>query len=348
MRGETEEVTLAVGSPVSVVIPARNAETTLPETLEAIFSQDYPGEVEVIVADGSDTAATAEVVRGEYPQVRLIRNHDQGIPAGLNRAIEAASHRIIVRCDAHAIFPPGYLRRIVETLAATGAANVGGRQDPIGTSVFERASAAAITSRLGSGGARYRIGGSEGPIDTVYLGAFRREALEAIGGYDHSLARNEDYELNWRLRERGEMVWFDPDLAVAYRPRSGFRALARQYFDYGRWKSSVLRQYPASIRTRHLAPPLLVMGLAASAALALAGAPTLAAAVPAAYLVTLVAGSVTIGIRRRDWAVVLLPLVLATMHLSWGVGFFLKAHRMKNGKPGGRSSGAGEGASDSP
>lgn len=339
-------MTLAVGSPVSVVIPARNAESTLPETLEAVYSQDYPGEVEVIVADGSDTTATAEVVRQQYPQVRLIRNDDQGIPAGLNRAIEAASHRVIVRCDAHAVFPPGYLRRAVETLATTGAANVGGRQDPIGTSVFERASAAAITSRLGSGGARYRIGGSEGPIDTVYLGAFRREALEAIGGYDPTLARNEDYELNWRLRERGEMVWFDPDLAVAYRPRRSFRALARQYFDYGRWKSSVLRQYPTSIRARHLAPPLLVLGLAASAVLAIWAGPLLAAAVPAAYLMTLLAGSLTIGVRRRDWAAVLLPLILATMHLSWGLGFFLKARRAKNGKSRGSSSSAGDGAPD--
>ena len=311
---------------LSVILPARNAETALPAALDSILSQDYPGPVETIVADGSDTPATAEAVRRSYPSVRVIANPERTAPHGLNRALEAASGRIVVRCDAHAVFPPGYLRRVAATIARTGAANVGGRQQPVGVSFFERAAAAAMTTFLGAGNARYRLGGAEGPTDTVYLGAFRREALEAAGGFNTALKRNQDYELNWRLRQRGEIVWFDPALAAAYRPRGSFRALARQYFDYGRWKAAVLRSHPASLRAaQHLAAPLLVLGLAASAVPALLGQPHLAAAAPLAYLFALAAWSAAVGIRRREPAAVILPLVLAAMHLSWGVGFFIPA-----------------------
>ena len=311
---------------LSVVIPARNEEDTLPATLESVLAQDYPGAFEAIVADGSDTAATAAMVRRRFPSVRVVPNPGRSAPAGLNAAVAAASGSVIVRCDAHAVLPPGYLRRAAETLERTGAANVGGLQLPVGATFFGRAAALAMASPLGSGGARYRAGGAEGPTDTVFLGAFRREALEAAGGFDEGLIRNQDYELNWRLRQRGGTVWFDPALAVRYRPRDGPGALARQYFGYGRWKAAVLLRHPASLRPRHLAAPLLVAGLAASGALALAGAPApLAAALPLLYLLALAGAALVHGARRRDRAAALLPIALAAMHLAWGAGFFLPA-----------------------
>ena len=307
---------------VSVIIPARNAGATLPAALDSVLSQEYPGPVEVIVADGSDAGAMAEAVRRRYPAVRVVPNPDRTTPAGLNRALAEASGRYVVRCDAHSALPPGYLRRAVGTLERTGAANVGGRQQPAGASFFERAAALAMTMRLGAGDARYRVGGVEGPADTVFLGAFRREALEAIGGFDPELIRNQDYELNWRLRRRGETVWFDPALVVRYRPRGSLAALARQYFGYGCWKRVVIRRHPASLRLRHAAAPLLVLGLLASAGLALAGAPwPAAAALPLVYLCALLAGTAATAARRRDPAAALLPAVLAVMHLSWGIGF---------------------------
>ena len=307
--------------PVSVVIPARNEEEALPRALDSALAQDYPGTVEIVVADGSDGPAMAEMVRARYPQVRLVANPDRNIPAGLNRAVAAAAHRVIVRCDARSEFPPGYVSRAVATLARTGAANVGGRQCPEGRDLFTRAVALAMTTPLGAGGARYRLGGAEGPVDTVYLGVFRPGALEDVGGFDERLARNEDYELNWRLRRRGGMVWFDPALRVAYRPRESFGALARQYFANGRWKAAVLRRHPRSWRWRQLAPPALLLGLAAAGVLALAGRPGTGAVLPAAYLLALLCAGACTALRRRTAAALLLPPVLATMHLSWAAGF---------------------------
>ena len=311
-------------SSVSVVMPARNAEATIEKALDSVLTQDYTGPVEVIVADGSETPATAEIVRQLYPSVKLIPNPDRLHVPGILAALRVAKGDVIARCDAHSFFLPGYLRRAVETLHRTEAASVGGRQWPVGTTFIERAVAIAMTTPLGAGGARYRLGGPAGSVDTVYLGVFRREALEAVGSYNSSLPGNEDYELNYRLRRRGETVWFDPALAVEYQPRGTLRALARQYFNYGRMKIAVLRQHPASLRLRHLAAPLLVSGLAVSALLAPVGAPWEAvAALPLAYLLVLTIGSLTVGIRRREPAALLLPAVLATMHLSWGTGFFL-------------------------
>ena len=308
---------------VSVLIPVRNAEATIGAALDSVLSQDYKGSVEVIVADGSDTPATSDLVRRRYPTVTLVSNPEQVITLGILAAHGAATGEIIVRCDAHTVLPPGYLRRAVSTLQRTGAANVGGRQQPVGTTFFGRAVAMAMTTPLGAGGARYRLGGAEGPVDTVFLGAFRRDALEAAGGVDPALGGAEDYELNWRLRARGETVWFDPGLVVAYQPRSTLRALAWQYFNYGRWKRVVARRHPASLLPRHLASPLLLLGLAASPVMAVvAGASWAAAALPLAYVLTLALGSLAVGIRRRSYAALLLPLALATMHLSWGIGFF--------------------------
>ncbi len=266
--------------------------------------------------------ATSHLIRRLYPKVIIVPNPEQIIGFGIHAAYRVATGEIIVRCDGHTVLPRGYLHRAVDTLQRTRAAVVGGRQRPPGTTFFECAVAMAMTIRLGAGGARHRLGGRAGPVGTVFLGAYQRDALETVGGVDAALVRAEDYELNYRLSAHGKTVWFDPGLVVTYRPRGTLRALAWQYFDYGRWKRVVVRRHPASLLPRHLASPLLLLGLIASLLLAMAGASWAAAALPLTYVLTLALGSLMAGIRRRSYAAILLPLVLATMHLSWGIGFF--------------------------
>ena len=216
----------------------------------------------------------------------------------------------------------------------------------MGSTFFERAVALATAKPIGAGGARYRIGGPEGPVDTVFPGVFRRAALEAAGGFDETLRRNEDYELNWRLRCRGETVWFDPALTVQYRPRGSFRALARQYFEYGRWKRAMLARHPRALRPRQLLPPLVLGALAGSAALAGVGgaaaagwlAPAVAppagtalmagaAVCPAGYGLALLGAGAAIGLRERCAEALLVPAVAATIHLAWAAGFAVGAPR---------------------
>ena len=335
-QNSAESGAAAAQPPVSVIVPVRNDKDLLAEALQSVAGQDYAGPMEVIVADGSDGPATADMIKQRFPQFRVLANPQHSTPTALNLAWRAASHEIIVRCDSHSVLPPDYIRLAVQALERNGAANVGGFQIPLGGSTaFAQALQLVFNSPLGAGDARYRVGGEAGPVDTVYLGVFRRSALQAVGGFDDRFIRNQDYELNWRLRERGESVWFDPNLTVGYVPRSSFPALARQYFEYGYWKREMLREHPRSLRLRQAAVPLLLGGLGLSGLLALAGGLfaifggasaglmllSAAAVLPLGYLLVLLLGSTVLALRKRS-AALLAPLVLICMHTCWGAGFF--------------------------
>jgi succinoglycan biosynthesis protein ExoA len=301
---------------VSVIVPALNSADRLADALSSIAAQDYPNISDVVVAAGDPD--TARVAR-EHGAV-VVDNPDRTTPAALNRAIAASAGEVIVRCDAHAELPTGYVTRAVSTLIGTGADNVGGMQVPHGVRPWTRAVAAAMSSPLGAGDARYRIGGEEGRVDTVYLGVFRRATLDRLGGFDEQFARNQDYELNHRIRASGGVVWFDPELRVRYHPRRSPSALARQYFAYGGAKRQFARRHPGALRLRQLAPPLLVIALLAST-LGSVWDPRFLL-VPAAYgMLLLVAAALSVP--KAGWGALGVPLALVLMHVAWGLGFML-------------------------
>jgi succinoglycan biosynthesis protein ExoA len=307
-----------------VVVPARNAAATLHNAVASALAQEWPGSLEVVVAVAPSNDRTAAVATGLAAgdgRVRVVGNPTGSTGAGLNAAIAASTGNVIMRLDAHARLPQGYVRRAVEVLEQTGAVNVGGVQDPVGTTPFEQAVAAAMGSRLGTGGAAFRHSATAGPVDTVYLGVFRREALEAVGGFDAGLLRNQDYELNVRLRAAGGAVWFDPSLRVAYRPRGSVRTLARQYYDYGRWKREVLRRHPGSLKLRQALPPVALVVNVAGLALGARWRPALA--VPAAYGAVVLVESLRAGRGLSAAAKVRVPATFPVMHGSWGTGFLV-------------------------
>lgn len=321
---------------LSVVIPVCEDAEGLPAAVRGVLAQDYQGPLEVVlaVAPSADaSAAVAAQLAAADPRVRLVANPQGSTSAGLNLAVAEATAGIVARMDAHAVPGPGYLRRAVELLDDTGADNVGGIQQAVGRTPFERAVAAAMTSRFGAGDARFHYGGPPGPVDTVYLGVFRRSALERVGGFDETLVRNQDYELNYRLRTSGGTVWFSPELRVRYRPRRTLAALARQYLDYGRWKREVVARHPRSLRWRQAVPPAaLVANLAGLAAGTMAGR-RWALAVPAGYTVAVLTAGTSVGRRLDRRAARWLPVVFATMHMAWGVGFVLGPPRRGQGRP---------------
>lgn len=317
---------------VSVVMPVVNEERHLRDSVQRVLSQDYQGEFDVTLAVGPSRDKTAEVAQSlatEFAQLRVVANPSGSTPAGLNAAINGSSGEIVVRVDGHAMIPTDYVSCAVEVLERTGADNVGGVMAAEGRGDFERAVAAAMTSRFGVGDASFHVGGDEGPALTVYLGCFRRSALERVGGYDESMERAQDWELNLRIRESGGLVYFTPDLHVTYRPRHSLRALARQYHDYGRWRREVARRHPATLSVRYLTAPVTVGAIGVGVAVGFAGAVTgrpgmvIAGLIPAAvYASGNVVASVLTGRRVEDAAVtVRLPLVFATMHGAWGAGF---------------------------
>lgn len=307
---------------VSVVIPVRNEAESVVRAVDSALHQEYPGSLEVIVADGASTDGTrvaVDALADRDDRVSVVTNTAATTPSGLNAAIAVSRGDVIVRCDAHSVLPPTYVRTAVEILADTGADNVGGIQAAVGTTPVQRAIATAMSIPLGVGDARFHYGGAAGPADTVYLGVFRKQVFEEHGLFDEGLLRNQDYELNCRIRKSGGLVYFDPRLAVEYRPRSSFRSLWHQYWQYGVWKRRVLAKHPRSLRPRQLAPPLAVLGLAASIVGGLKNPSFLI--VPLLYVAALLGAAAWLVVRRRDPALLLVAPSLAVMHLAWGMGF---------------------------
>jgi succinoglycan biosynthesis protein ExoA len=316
---------------VSYVMPVLNEVDYIANAVHSILDQEYPGPTEIVLALGPSTDGTDDVVArlaARDLRIRTVDNPRAAIPSGLNLAIGASAHPVIVRVDAHTQLPAGYTHRAVDTLLRVNADNVGGIMSAVGRSGLQKAIAHAYNSRLGLGGGAYHSADvSEGPAESAYLGVMRASALADIGGFDESLQRGEDWEMNFRLREAGHVVWLDPALRVTYWPRSSWRALAKQFLATGIWRGELARRMRGRHPLRFYAPPALVVAAGASVVLVPLGAVVggqlrwLGVAVGAADLVYL---AVLVGAAGREQGSLLdrarYAGVLATMHLCWGFG----------------------------
>ncbi|MDF2260387.1 glycosyltransferase family 2 protein [Streptantibioticus ferralitis] len=306
-----------------MIMPVLNEERHLRESVRHILAQDYAGALEVVIALGPSTDRTDEIAAelvAEDPRVHTVPNPTGRTPAALNAAIKASRHPIVVRVDGHGMLSADYIATAVRLLEETGAANVGGIMHAEGENAWERAVAAAMTSKIGVGNAAFHTGGEAGPAETVYLGVFRREILERQSGYNEEFIRAQDWELNFRIREAGGLIWFSPELKVSYRPRPNVRELAKQYRNYGRWRHVVSRYHSGSINLRYLAPPAAVLGIVAGAVVGALVHPV-GWLVPGGYAAAIALGSIPAGKGLDAAARARIPLALATMHMSWGWGF---------------------------
>ena len=312
---------LSASPAISVILPVLNEEPHLAESVTAILAQDYTGKFEVILALGPSrdrTNKVAEELAARDSRVKLVANPSGKTAAGLNLAIAASENPVIVRVDGHAKIPNNYLSLAVRILQESGAVNVGGVMAAEGVTKFEIAVSRAMRSALGVGASRFHTGGRAGEVDTVYLGAFRREAINAIGGFDERYTRAQDWELNHRLRKNGGKIYFDPRLQVTYRPRPNLSKLAKQYFQYGRWRRVVSRSHPGTVNLRYLAPPFALLGTIASLLFGLLLHPIFY--LPAAvYSLFLLISALLIAKTLREF--ILLLAIIPTMHFAWGAGF---------------------------
>lgn len=318
---------------VSYVMPVLNEEGFLETAVRTILAQDYTGEKEIVLALAPSRDLSGEIAQqlaAEDPRVRLVDNPERDIPAGLNHAIKASRHPVIVRVDAHSELTPDYTRLGIAALQRTGAANVGGIMRAAGAGDVQRAIARGYNSPYGLGGGAYHGDGVPGPAESAYLGIFHREAIDAVGGYDPAILRGEDWELNLRIRRAGFVVWFEPALRVTYWPRASIGNLARQFFATGTWRAVLVRRYGRANPWRFFAPGALVIGIAVSLITLIllacgalpwaSGWPVLLA--PAAIYLLGIAFAVIRIPEQRGWRDrVLTAATLVTMHLSWGSGF---------------------------
>lgn len=318
-------------------MPVLNEERYLSDAVMAILRQNYQGRLRIVLSVGpsdDETLSVAKNLVNSNSQIILVESPTGRTPDSLNLAISHCTEEIIVRVDAHAELSENYIEMAVETLQRTNADNVGGVMGAKGLTNFEKAVAAAMTSPLGVGSVPFHTGGIEGPAETVYLGVFKRSALERVGGYDPKFTRAQDWELNHRIRSSGGLIWFNPKLIVTYRPRPNLKKLAKQYFQYGTWRRQVMRSHPETkIRIsaiRYFAPPLALLGIILGLMIGLIGVVRNSWLIfgfiaPVGYLAITLFSSLYMR-EKADSGANWLPLVLATMQLSWGLGFLLGRH----------------------
>lgn len=308
---------------LTVMMPVLNEEAHLAAAVDAILSQDYSAPLELILALGPSKDSTnriaAEIAAADK-RVVLLDNHRGLTTIGLNAATKLAKYDFIVRVDAHSEPAPGYLADGMRILHDTGADLLGGIMAARGRSAFQKAVAWAYTSRFGIGGAAYHVGGEAGEAESAYLGIFRKAALERVGGYDEAIIRGEDWDLAQRIKRSGGLVWFSPELSVTYWPRGRWDRLAKQFYSTGVWRGDLTQRDLAGASKRYFLPPLMVLVILAGLLGLVLGNPLgilpLAGYLGAVALLAVTAAGLTLKAR------VALMVVLPTMHLSWGWGFW--------------------------
>ncbi|MFI5396502.1 MAG: glycosyltransferase family 2 protein [Candidatus Binatia bacterium] len=314
---------------VSVVIPMRNESTHIGACIDAVLAQDYPTDrIEIVVIDGDSDDDSARVLRGYGGRIRVLHNPSRIVPTAMNIGITAACGEIIARVDAHTVVAPEYIWVGVETLQRTGADNVGGPMNAVGGGRWGTAIALAMGSRFGIG-AYFHFAAADREVDTVYMGMYPRRVFERIGLFDEELVRNQDDELNYRLRKSGGRIFLTTRMQSRYQNRQSVTALVRQFFEYGWWKIRVLQKHPAQMSVRHFVPPSLVLSLVVSAVLTpwSAAAGWLFCAIAGAYVVAVTACAASVAPRHGCNLVAPVAAAFAAIHLSWGTGFVLGALR---------------------
>lgn len=323
---------------VTVVLPARNEHRTIAEALASIQRQTYSN-LQILVVDGLSEDDTVEIVRriqADDERIEILNNPDRAIPFAMNTALDAAKGEILVRVDAHSSIPADYVGLIVERFSERNWGGVGGRKDAVGHGPAGRAIAAVMGSKFAQGNSVYHYGQEAQTVDHIPFGAYPVALARALGGWSETQLVNEDFEFDYRLRQAGHELLFDPLIRIDWDCRQQVGDLFKQYLRYGEGKVQTLQTHPESLAVRNLAAPILVAGLAGGSVL-LAPRRTRVLGLVAwlSYLAVLglgyrdVAPKVDKGERR--W---ILP-AFASIHIGWGLGVWRALWRSRSGRAAG-------------
>ena len=257
---------------ISIIIPCRNEEKFIGKVLKNILNQTYPKELlEVLVVDGRSTDNTRKIITKfskKYSFIKLLDNPHKYVPHAMNIGIKNASGNIIIRMDAHSEYPNDYVEKLIYFLETLKADNVGGIwiNTPPNNTLKAKAIALALSSKFGIGNALYRLGKVDKPVevDTVPFGCYRKEIFEKVGLYDEDLVRNQDDELNARIRKYGGKIYLVPDIKIKYYTRESWKKLVKMFYQYGYFKPLVNLKLRKITTLRQLVPPLFLAFLVLS------------------------------------------------------------------------------------
>lgn len=254
------------GDFVSVVIPVYNEEKYIEKCIESILLQDYPKHLlELILVDGCSIDRTRALINKfiiQYPNfIKVYDNPNKTVPYAMNIGISLSKGKYIIRLDAHAEYPKNYFSKCIYYLNSIEADNVGGIVETKSNNLMGNVIAKVLSSKFGVGNSQFRTDGKSGYVDTVPFGAFKREVFEEWGGYDVRLTRNQDNEMNYRIRRNGGRVYLANDIRISYYCRDSIRDLCDMALKNGMWNIITMRLCPGSMSLRHFIPLTFVISL---------------------------------------------------------------------------------------
>ncbi len=310
---------------VTVIMPICNEAATIERSLGAILAQNYPrNKMQILIAVAESTDETLKIIervkKGDN-RISILENPEHIVSKGLNLALKQARGEFIIRVDGHTIIAPDYIQSCVDEWQRTKAENVGGRMNALGQNGFGQVVAVATSSVFGVGDARFHYSDKKGYVDSVYMGAWPRSIFSKLGGFDEELVRNQDDEFNYRICESKGKILLSPSITSLYFVRSSPSGLWKQYFQYGFWKVRVLQKHPRMVRLRHFVPSLFVLSIILSTIFSIVTKNNdLLTILLLIYLIINLIFSLLLGIKTRITYPILLPLVFAILHVSYGTG----------------------------
>jgi len=312
---------------ITVLCPTYN-EAKYVENILKFFSESLPKNKELYIIDGGSTDGTIAIVEKwakEDNAIHLLNNPHKYVPQALNLGLKSSSGEIIVRLDAHTLYSKDYFEKIMETFEKTGADIVGGPMNPIGETAIQKAIASATSGWFGIGNSKFHDVNFSGYTDSVYLGAWKREIFNDVGYFDEQMKRNQDDEFHYRAKSKGKTIYLNPEIKSTYFPRSSYKALFSQYFQYGLYKPLVIKKIKSEVKLRHLVPLFFVIYLISL--IAAIQFPLLLLPLLLYVLMDIYSSFVNNQTLVVKFASV---LVYPILHLSYGLGFLMGLFKSPN------------------
>ena len=338
---------------ISVIIPTRNEEDYIEACINSLLNcpsiQVSGFNVEFIIVDGMSTDKTVDIIKEKFGHLNLkiLNNPNLYQSYAMNIGIENSNNinetSLIIRADAHSKYPQDYIFQCWQASFNTWGGNAGSVQKAVGTNFFTRIVADVMNSGYAMGGVSYRnikydpFNPTTQYIDsdTAYLGSWKRSDLIELGGFNEEFQINEDYELNIRLRNNGRKVIVVSDLIVEYFVRSSLFGLIKQFFRYGLWKTKTLSLHPDSLKLRQLAPVSFVLFLFVLGIGNLIFAGDLLLFINASSILIGTLWLIMILLIWKNssnlFSIFLIPFIVLSMHISWGLGFLYGLIRWARG-----------------
>ncbi len=251
---------------VSVIMPVYNESKYIAKCIDSLLEQDYPiDDMEWVFVDGASPDNTKEII-GQYIEkypdlIRVYDNPNKTVPYAMNIGIQNTVGEYIVRLDAHAEYQNDYISQCVHFLDTTDADNVGGHFNTKARTKMGSRIALMLSSQFGVGNAQFRVRGKDGYVDTVPFGAFRREIFDRVGLFDERFTRNQDNELNWRIRRAGGKIYLTEKIQLTYYCRDTIGGINKMGYINGKWNIITMALCFGAMGIRHFIPLCFLLSL---------------------------------------------------------------------------------------